>query len=111
MSSPTPPASPEDSTTPPSHIPDDMQLSVVWKFPMPISGCYQIQIPSTHRIIHVGTDPQGDAALWAVVDPLSPTITKVFRIFETGHAHPTEWFEKHVGSFVKWPYVWHMFEV
>lgn len=82
----------------------------IWKFPFLIGDTVVFDMSRGAEVVHLALDPQGRLCIWALVDPDAPRERRVFHVYGTGH--PIERVEDlmHVGSFVDWSFVWHVFE-
>lgn len=61
--------------------------SVIWKFPLALhyGDRHEVEMPHDAAVVHVGVQHGDQLALWALVDPDRPMVTRRFRIFGTGH--------------------------
>lgn len=84
-------------------------MRTIWKFPIPISDRFELVVPDGYSVVHVGPDPQGHLSFWADVDTDATRSSYVFSVVGTGNPAPKNGF--HAGSFVDWPFVWHLFEI
>lgn len=84
-------------------------MKTIHKYRIEISCNQEIELPAEYEVIHVGLDPFGIPSIWAIVDPFRVKIWKTVRVFGTGHEIPESVENRHIGSFVQGPYVWHVF--
>ena len=82
--------------------------TTIWKFPFKIEGHVKIEVPFGAEIIHVGLDPNGDACIWAEVDPDKTREEIDLFVVGTGHAMP-ELPLRHRGSIIQGSFVWHIY--
>lgn len=66
----------------------------------------EFDMDPTGGILHVGM--QRTVTIWVTVDTAAPKVTRVFRVFGTGHPIPDDWLP--VGTCFDGPFVWHVFE-
>lgn len=59
-------------------------------------------------ILHVGADPGGGAAVWALIETAEPLVPVKFCVIGTGAPLEADC-PIHVGTLVMPPYVWHVF--
>ena len=84
-------------------------MKTVYKYLLKITDEQSLQMPIGAGILHVAIDPQGDLALWALVDTSQPSQTRRFAVFGTGN--PVDGpLEQHIGTVVIGRGVWHIFE-
>lgn len=86
----------------------------IWKFP---ASAQVADVGDSPRIIHFGPDPQGTPCVWIEHDP---TVVRVrlepvdrlrpfhWYIVGTGHTIPDG--QRHAGSCVDGPFVWHVYQ-
>lgn len=88
-------------------------MKTIYKFPLIISDDVQfIEMPGPDKVLHVGLDPSGLPCVWAQVNPGHTRVQVRVRVFGTGHALPNDPVfatDRHAGSFVQGPFVWHVF--
>lgn len=83
--------------------------ATIWKFPIPISDEFSIQMPQGAELLFV--DAQFDEGyLWARVVPERRKEERFFALRGTGH--PMDMDSKHIGSFIirNGEFVFHLFE-
>lgn len=86
-------------------------MTTIWKFPISIIDRPRVRMPGGAEIIHVGLDPEGVPCLWALVDSDEKPIIYDFWLCGTGNRIPDNLYaNRHVGSFVEGPFVWHVFQ-
>jgi len=83
-------------------------MKTIYKYPIQITDEQEIEMPFASKVIHAGLDPQGTPCLWAVVDTESSPEPVSVLVVGTGNPMPFHP-ERHVGSFVQGPFVWHVF--
>lgn len=66
-------------------------------------------IPSDYSIVHVGLDPNGDACVWAMVDPDITSFTRV-DFCCVGTDRPFSIDAKPIGTLISDQFVWHILE-
>ncbi len=83
-------------------------MRTVYKYPFGILDHQIINLPVMFQPVHVGTDPQGQPCLWAIVNTdIVPTPHTLY-VRGTGHPVPED-FRYMVGSFIQDQFVWHVF--
>lgn len=83
-------------------------MNTIYKYPIQITDEQEIRIPYDYEVIHAGLDPSGEPCIWVKVDTdFSDTRLSVF-VVGTGNPIPSD-ASKYVGSFIKGPFVWHVF--
>jgi hypothetical protein len=91
-------------------------MKTVWKFPIVIEDTFELELPEDAEILHVDSQEQRYAYLWALVDPDVPKERRRFRLAGTGHPIDDS-LEitglEHVGSFQLHGgrLVYHLFEM
>jgi len=83
-------------------------MKTIYKYPIQITDIQQVEIPLMSKIIHAGLDPKGVPCVWAAVDPESELIPVKILVVGTGNPLRSH-FDRHVGSFIQGPFVWHVF--
>jgi hypothetical protein len=81
----------------------------IWKFAFPIVGQFTLDLPRGARVLHTELQ-QGQATLWAEVDPDAPTVPFHFAIVATGGPIPPG-DVRYIGTFQAPPFVWHLYQV
>ncbi len=56
----------------------------IWKYPIPITDAFTIDMPRGARILSLDTQ-NGGPTIWALVDPAAEKVPRAFRLFGTGH--------------------------
>lgn len=83
-------------------------MKTIYKYPIQITDEQEITMPIGAEVIHAGLDPQGMPCLWAKVESDNPT--EDVSVLVVGTGNPIMFHtERHVGSFVQGPFVWHVF--
>lgn len=87
-----------------------MKLTV-WKFPVHLADSFEVEMPHGSKFLHL--DVQRDnPAMWFLVNPHSPPVSRVFHLVGTGDA--SEGLDQctHLGSFLldNGTFVFHLFE-
>lgn len=89
-----------------------MIAKVVYKYPLDALGPNKVTLPMDARIVHVGIQGE-DVCLWAEhhteTDKISVTHERTFDIYGTGWGIPET--AEHIGTVMRGPYVWHVYEV
>ena len=80
----------------------------IYKYPIQITDEQEIQMPFGAEVIHAGLDPQGTPCLWAKVESVNSPEPVSVLVVGTGKPMPHA-ADRHVGSFVQGPFVWHVF--
>ena len=81
-------------------------MTTVWKFRIVIDD-QTVRMPAHARVICVGLDPENLPCIWAEV--ISENSLVDFSVFVTGTGHAVpEGDNRHVGSFIQGPFVWHV---
>jgi hypothetical protein len=84
-------------------------MKTIHKYPFKIDDEQIIKMPICNcDVIHVGLDPVGVPCIWAIVDPNQPICDVPLAVRGTGHAVPSTRY-KHIGSFIDYPCMWHVF--
>jgi hypothetical protein len=81
----------------------------IYKYNFSIQDQFKISTYKGAEIVHVGIDPNNQAAIWMMIDPAEVSEDRHFRIYGTGHDIVSENLER-VSSFVDGRFVWHLFE-
>ena len=84
-------------------------MNTIHKYPLEITDRQTITIPNGYQIAHIGLDPQGDPCIWAAVNTDRSRIPIEVFIVGTGNPIPKNIENRHIGSFVQAPFVWHVF--
>lgn len=85
--------------------------SVIWKYPLKVDVAPAAVIPIDGTVLHV--DVQGGEP-FAWVEHRHPPFAeqKQLLIRGTGHEFERQWpVDRHVGTFLHGPFVWHVYEV
>lgn len=85
----------------------------IWKFPFEINpGYIEIEMPNGAEILHVYYQSK-TTCLWAIVNPENPPVTRVFKVYGTGHPIDTLEGLNYIDTIHNPFYrlVWHLFEV
>jgi len=82
-------------------------MKTIYKYTFDINDDIEIEMPAGAEIVHVGVDPQGQAAIWAKVNTKDPAVAQRFNIRGTGH--DIDGAGNHVASFNQGAFVWHVF--
>lgn len=82
-------------------------MRTVHKFPVPITDSFTLDIPKSHKVVHLGLQ-DGEPFMWIEVDTDTDARGFVFHVEGTGHrvAPHTDY----VGSLIMPPFVWHVYE-
>lgn len=90
-------------------------MSTIYKYPLDLSlaNCGPNRRPLENlrleEVLHVGLDPTGEPCVWARVFPCCG-INDCLTLDIVGTGCPvSNSCNKHVGSFVQGPFVWHVF--
>jgi len=88
-----------------------MVSKAVWKYPLEAVDEMQISMPANAVVLHVGTQMKRQPCMWVLVSPTSERVTRIFRIYGTGHTIP-ENPGSYMGSFLleEGVLVFHVFE-
>jgi len=70
-------------------------------------GDIPVEMPFDAEILTIA-DQNGEAKIWAKVDPEADTETRYFKIVGTGHDVPEGYF--YITTFHQGSFVWHVFE-
>lgn len=74
-----------------------MASKTVWKFEIPATDRFFIDLPEGALVLHVG-EQNGDPFIWVMVDPDAPKTMRFFRLYGTGQ--PIDDSSRHyVGTF------------
>ena len=79
----------------------------IWKYPLSITDIQNINIPSRHRILSAGIDPENNVCVWALVASNDAKENVEIRIFGTGT--PVDEFGEFIGSVRDGVAIWHIF--
>lgn len=82
-------------------------MKQVWKFSLPESGDDAIKMPEGAKILTAQMQ-NGQACMWAEVDPEAPKVTRWFFVIGTGHDYGRRL--EYISTFQSPPFVWHLFE-
>lgn len=84
----------------------------ILKYPFEITDTWAEQVHVGGKIIYAGMDIfYGKPCLWIEVDTDAPKETRRFRIYGTGNAMYEDGTDRHIGSFQRGEYFWHVYEV
>lgn len=83
-------------------------MANIFKYKIPVAQPFELRIPGFQDVVHVGEDGQGDACIWAQVNPSLPEEAWTFSLVATGQQFDADkWC--HVKSFVQRSgLVWHL---
>ena len=84
-------------------------MKTIYKYPVTLDSVQPMMMPCGAQIIHAGLDPSGIPCLWAVVEPNIPHEPRTILVVGTGGVL-SPGIRTHLGSFVRGPFVWHLFE-
>jgi hypothetical protein len=86
-------------------------MRTVFKYPL-ASIEQTVALPSGARILCVQAQ-SGALCLWALVDTDNPTVDRTFRVYGTGHALPSDFGSRYIGTVqqMNGALVWHVFEL
>lgn len=85
----------------------------IFKYPIPFSGEFELELPTGAKIIHVDTQTNipDELCIWAIVDASALLETRLFFLLGTGHFLPrTDADLHHIGTVLVQNFVWHLFE-
>lgn len=80
----------------------------IWKYEIEITDSQTISLPSQHKIIHFGLDPNQVPCIWAEVNPTNSVVNVEIRLVGTGHPIDFNHFS-YLGSFNQSVFVWHIY--
>lgn len=87
-------------------------MLTIWKFPVPITDEFTLDIPRPATVLSFGLDPAGVPCVWCVVDPAEPKTECTFALLGTGNPdHDGVGLLPFVGSVTHGRFVWHLFRV
>jgi len=84
-------------------------MTTIYKYPLEITDRQTLALPTGYQIALIGLDPNGTPCLWAIVDPARSVANETIHIVGTGNPVPPNVVNRHIGSFVQEPFVWHAF--
>jgi hypothetical protein len=84
-------------------------VKTIYKYPVAILDEQLILLPVGAEILTVSNDPHGALCLWAVVNPLNPTIPRTINIVGTGQPMPDA-NVNYITTLYAANFVWHVFE-
>jgi len=84
------------------------KMKTIYKYPIKITDQQDIIMPQGAEVIQAGLDPQGTPCVWAMVDTRNEPEPMSILVYGTGNPMLFDPL-RHVGSFVRGPYVWHVF--
>jgi len=86
----------------------------VFKYPVFLTDRFAVDMPEAATILDVQVQ-QGQAVMWALVDPDAPNSRRLFRLAGTGHPIDADerWCLAYIGTFqlAEGSLVFHLFEV
>lgn len=88
----------------------------IWKFTLPITDTVKVRLPAAAgypepRILHVADAEHGRFYLWAEVVPGGMFVDEhTLSVFGTGHPMPEFFKERHLGTILAPPFVWHVYD-
>ena len=87
-------------------------MKQVWKFVPQLADISEIAMPAGAQILTVAAQ-HGNITLWALVDPLAPPESRIFRIAGTGHAIDAAECGHYLGTAIlaDGALVFHVFEI
>ena len=88
-------------------------MNTISKFPVPITGEFELKIPRGSITLSVQEQGLGKLVMWiALGDPDNETVTRVFKIYGTGHLMAEKLpYLRHIETVqMKNELVWHIFE-
>ncbi len=83
----------------------------IWKYKFRTTDEFTIDMPHGSRILDIQTQDY-EPCMWAEVDNNYPLITRIFRIYGTGHELPNKpgdyikTYQEHDGGLI-----WHVYEI
>lgn len=85
-------------------------MSVIWKFPLRLSGGEQLvrTMPTGAKPVRLAMQ-NGVPTLWCLCDEKAAQTDRRFVVVGTGHPVPEDY--EYIGTCDDGPYVWHAFEV
>ena len=86
-------------------------MKTIWKFQFVTADTLAIEMPRDSQILAVQVQHKVPC-IWALVDPGSPSISRRFRIFGTGHSMPHDYVGHHVATYQECDgsLIFHLFE-
>lgn len=91
-----------------------MASRVIYKYPVPITDAFELELPYGARICLFATQEASlEPQLWIEHSATGSDriVTRRFRLFGTGHIIVSPERMAHVGSVVMEPFVWHLYEI
>jgi len=86
-------------------------VRTIWKFPLPVADRILVDMPFGAKVLTA--QRQGPfLCLWAEVYSDRSTVSRIFRVFGTGHEMPAEfgYEDRYVGTVQFDGLVWHVYE-
>lgn len=87
----------------------ELRRRTIWKFQLDMALA-EIEMPRDAEVVCFAIQ-NGEACIWAIVDPDVLTVPRRFQIFGTGHELPTAGQCCYIGTSQQGPFVWHLFEL
>lgn len=87
---------------------DGVQVSVIWKFPLPKTDMGVVNMPRGAQVLTV-QEQGGWGVLWAICDLDAPPVPRTVCIVGTGTADPIPPRDAYVGTFQSQWFVGHVF--
>lgn len=91
-----------------------MASRVIYKYPVPITDAFELELPYGARICLFATQEASlEPQLWIEHSATGDMrmVTRRFRLFGTGHRIDNADRMAHVGSVIVEPFVWHLYEI
>lgn len=87
-------------------------MKTIWKFPIPVTDSWVIEVPKGAVFLNVAeSEVPATISLWAEVDPEQPLVPRMFVVLGTGNQMPEGIHLRHVSTVRDRQFVWHVYEV
>jgi hypothetical protein len=71
---------------------------VIWKYEIPLVNSFEIDLPDTHKVLHV-SEQHGTGCLWVVVDPTEPRTATRFQLIASEQTFDTAFVGEYIGTY------------
>lgn len=82
----------------------------VWKYEFAVGDEVTIEMRAGARILAVGCQRPRHICIWALVEPIAPSVRRRLAVRGTGQPIPAEQLGNYIGTVFDQNFVWHVFE-
>lgn len=88
-------------------------MKTIWKYSLNVDDIVTLEMPEGAEVLTIQTQ-YGEPQIWALVDPIKPSVKRHFRVYGTGHNISYNILkENYIGTFQMYQgqLVFHLFEL